>query len=747
VIRIPTPAGLAGICAVLAAVLPPAPSGAEAAAAPASPVAMGSRLEPFVDHWLIDRLDRTRLQLAAPQPAETVFTFDRPWEGTAVGYVTVIKDGPVYRLYYRGLPSSDVPDGTDLETTCYAESRDGIHWVRPNLNLFEVGGSRENNVVLAHQPPSSHNFSPLLDTAPGADPAARYKALALGKSGLLAFASPDGIHWRKLREEPVITSKTFAFDSQNVAFYSQAEGRYVCYFRTWRHDVRWISRCTSKDFLTWDEPVDMGYGDTPREHLYTNQTQPYFRAPHLYVATAARFMPGRRVITDDEMHRMGIAPTSWLKDDCSEVVLLTSRGGDRYDRTFMEAFIRPGLGPENWVSRSNYPALNIVQTGPAEMSLYVQRENGQKGHHLRRYTMRLDGFASVRAPYAGGEMITRPVVFTAPPGAPEPVRAEPAAPPPVAIDRDRPLNGKGSLRFTRPAVITLPGTRNLGGQATFAATLGGIPAGHRRLFSAYNGGAVDGGEFVLDFNSAADIEGGGAIQFLYAGGRVIAPLKAVGNWSSESGRPGPHHVAATFDSGAVTIYFDGKPVGHGSIPAGKRLEFSLGDLHLGEDYPPTPLDNEPLLGTIDDVLVLRRALSPEQVADLAARGPAALDRTREDGLLYTLEEQGADTIIDSLTHDGGQDAFLPRGPKPDVVRLLLNYSTAAAGSIRCELQDERGAGIPGYTLAECDEVVGDRISRPVSWQGRSELVAFAGKPVRLRFQMKDADLYAIQFAR
>jgi hypothetical protein len=90
---------------------------------------------------------------------------------------------------------------------------------------------------------------------------------------------------------------------------------------------------------------------------------------------------------------------------------MTSRGGNVFDRTFKEAFIRPGFGPENWVSRSNYPALGVVQTGPTEMSLYVKQENAQPTVHLRRYSLRLDGFASVQARYDGGEMVTRPLNF------------------------------------------------------------------------------------------------------------------------------------------------------------------------------------------------------------------------------------------------------------------------------------------------------------------------------------------------
>ncbi|MCL5743566.1 MAG: hypothetical protein M1541_06515 [Acidobacteria bacterium] len=66
---------------------------------------------------------------------------------------------------------------------------------------------------------------------------------------------------------------------------------------------------------------------------------------------------------------------------------------------------------ENWGSRSNYPALNLVQTGPAEMSFYVVRNYGQPSIYLRRYALRLDGFASAKAPYSGGELVTRPLRF------------------------------------------------------------------------------------------------------------------------------------------------------------------------------------------------------------------------------------------------------------------------------------------------------------------------------------------------
>jgi hypothetical protein len=90
---------------------------------------------------------------------------------------------------------------------------------------------------------------------------------------------------------------------------------------------------------------------------------------------------------------------------------MTSRGGNVYDRTFLESFIRPGIGLSNWVSRTNMPGYGVVQTGENEMSVYVECQYAQPTVHLRRFSLRLDGFASVRAPYDGGEMITKPLRF------------------------------------------------------------------------------------------------------------------------------------------------------------------------------------------------------------------------------------------------------------------------------------------------------------------------------------------------
>ena len=373
------------------------------------PIDIGSRRELFVDRLLIDRMDGAQLRLHHPVKAV------RPTSPLPTAhYITVIKDidqhGDLYRAYWRGFDTAfkgKKESGDGGEIVRYGESRDGHEWTFPELGLHEVKGTRENNVVLACMPSLLHNFSPFVDTRPNVPAGERYKALAghpgagdkRGKakpgSGLYAFFSPDGIHWTKQREViPYRNEWRHAFDSQNVSFWSEAERQYVCYFRTWTAPgrLRSISRTTSKDFQTWTTPVAMN-PNRPNEHLYTNQTHPYFRAPHIYIALPTRFVPGR-----------GDPSASTNHNNATDVLLMTSRAGStHYDRTFGEAFIRPGLDLAAWTNRSNYVALNVVPTTPTEMSIYHRSGN--------RYVLRTDGFASVHAGSTQGELVTKPILF------------------------------------------------------------------------------------------------------------------------------------------------------------------------------------------------------------------------------------------------------------------------------------------------------------------------------------------------
>jgi hypothetical protein len=78
--------------------------------------------------------------------------------------------------------------------------------------------------------------------------------------------------------------------------------------------------------------------------------------------------------------------------------------------------------------------------------------------------------------------------------------------------------------------------------------------------------------------------------------------------------------------------------------------------------------------------------------------------------------------------------------------LLINFSTSAAGGIQVEIQDASGTPLPGFALDDCPPVFGDAIERKVTWKGGGDVGRVAGRAVRLRFVLRDVDLYAFQFA-
>ena len=131
----------------------------------AEPIEIGNRLELFVDDHLIDKIDGdVRQQLLKPEPKEVVFVADEPWEGNTSGYYTFFQDGDLYRMIYRGWQHDEQKKAAHKEVTCYAESKDGIHWTKPKLGLFEWNGSKENNIVWLG--PGTHNFTAFRDDNP-----------------------------------------------------------------------------------------------------------------------------------------------------------------------------------------------------------------------------------------------------------------------------------------------------------------------------------------------------------------------------------------------------------------------------------------------------------------------------------------------------------------------------------------------------------------------------------------------------
>lgn len=410
---------------------------------------LGTRRELFVDRAMLDNLDQTFLKLHEPIPMEKVLFADRPGEGGSNAASAVIHVDGRYLMYYRAM---DITDPEDMGKFCLAISTDGIHFEKPALQ--ESG----TNYVICDDGALGrlNTFGVFLDTKPGVPKDERIKGFVTiasegehnpnndpgGRKHLVMLCSADGITFRRMPiQADLETDLNNAFDGGCTMSWSEAEGCYVFYFRMSNlmrphkghiYSRRTMARSTSKDLIHWTTPVEMGYSDTP-EQFYVNNTYPYYRAPHIYIGIAARFMETKRALTPEQAKQAGVLPTAyfvkypdrrpkdWVKaghaiydsyNDCSDAVLLTTRAGSTvYDRTFMEVYVRPGPDYGNWATRTNYPIGELQQLDDKTLSFYVSRHYCQNSWHLQRLALRIDGFASLSAGWRGGTAVTKPFIF------------------------------------------------------------------------------------------------------------------------------------------------------------------------------------------------------------------------------------------------------------------------------------------------------------------------------------------------
>lgn len=378
-----------------------------AAGADDASIDVGNRRQLFVDGYLIDSMHDVQQVLHHPVPREIAIKPEHPWEEHGVSYMVTFRDGDVFRAWYR-VDAAAFGKGKRRAMTAYAESDDGIHWRKPKLGIIDFDGSKDNNLVWDG---AAGNMAPFRDDNPACKPDERYKAVVRG-ADLYALVSPDGLHWKLADEGPILTDRPF--DSHNIAFWDSVTEQYVAYTRGIRTDgtlgqamqsrfkngVRWVRRSTSDDFRTWTQPVSIKTGDAPREEFYTNATIRYERAPDYLLMFPSRFASAREP-----------KPGWKFGPGVNDIVFLSSRDGLQFDRTFLQAFIRPGLDEGNWHERSLYMERGILQTSPTELSLYCMQNWRLPTVHIRRYTLRPDGFVSIQADYQPGELLTKPFRF------------------------------------------------------------------------------------------------------------------------------------------------------------------------------------------------------------------------------------------------------------------------------------------------------------------------------------------------
>lgn len=432
-----------------------------------TPIDIGSRLELFVDETLVHSFEGdATLHLHKPRGKEVVLASDKPWEDGSMNYFAVLRDGDIFRMYYRGHHHGSSAEARG-EPMCYAESKDGIHWVKPNLGLFTFKGSAENNIVLGgdgRKFPATDKWRgklgmdtglgwrgdmvPFIDKNPNAQPDARYKALVRGARGphqtlegqsdygMYPFKSPDGIHWTLMSEKPVITRGKF--DSQNLAIWDSAHNRYVAFSR----DMRWgtadkpLSNAPSAEaYEVWrtslnearrnTEDVDLSrYGGVRDIRMSTSTDFVHWSDPVLLEhpdEIDREFYTNAIIPYERAPHILLGFPTemvSLFSFEGSEVnpIFMVSRDGGRAFLVRGEPLIPREAPAERDGNRANYMAHGIVRGNDREYFVYATEgygvESVDKAARLRRFIYRIDGFVSVRAGPQGGAVVTRPIIFS-----------------------------------------------------------------------------------------------------------------------------------------------------------------------------------------------------------------------------------------------------------------------------------------------------------------------------------------------
>lgn len=283
----------------------------------------------------IEKLDLNPLfteEFFAKQPRKWEVRYDN-------GYPNVFWDAAaqLYRCYYTLFVHDPDSEATSLEerrhknykplpgrTTalCYAESKDGFHWIKPNLGLVEFEGNRDNNIVRMY----AHGASVFLDVQEK-DARKKYKMLLRDDNNprrLAVCFSADGLNWSELEYWPEY-SRAIEADSFNFAFRDEA-GLYHFYSRKWSRDIRVIAHSVSEDFVHWSEPTEVFRGNGLDDQIYA---MPVFQDGNLYFGLCSIFHDGNR----DE---------DW---DCVDLELAYSGDGEHWTRiTPGEPLIQRGEG-------------------------------------------------------------------------------------------------------------------------------------------------------------------------------------------------------------------------------------------------------------------------------------------------------------------------------------------------------------------------------------------------------------------
>lgn len=411
-----------------------------------------NKRECFFDDFLINNEKTTaERRLHKLIRKNVLMVMDKPWEGKYTTFFCPLYAEGKWKLYYTSTLDMD------RKYVCYAESKNGEDWVRPNLGIVEFEGSKNNNIIFDMDMFKEldfinfDNFSVFYDENPLCPPDEKYKMIAswIGHKALIALMSSDGIHY----SNPRVIATDGHFDSQNRVFWSKEHNKYFCYFRYGHKpgdNVEWMDKSysdrvalensdpvkfllhepgdksnafmrdirviESEDFINWTSQ-EMINTTGAEFQLYNNVIFPYPRAPHILIGFPLRYVERKEWTKNyDELcglekrkerarslFRFGLA--------VSDGLFMSSRNGHDFTK-YDEALIPPPPeNPEAFVYGDGTASPALIEI-PSEIPgadneyMIIVRENFRavEGHNqIVKYTSRLDGFVSL---HAGGETAT-----------------------------------------------------------------------------------------------------------------------------------------------------------------------------------------------------------------------------------------------------------------------------------------------------------------------------------------------------
>jgi len=120
-------------------------------------------------------------------------------------------------------------------------------------------------------------------------------------------------------------------------------------------------------------------------------------------------------------------------------------------------------------------------------------------------------------------------------------------------------------------------------------------------------------------------------------------------------------------------------------------------------------------------------------------GPHNTSRRRSGIGLASLRKQGFVSL------DAGESpGVVTTEPFTPTNQPLVVNADAEGGTVRVELLGDDGKPLPGYSAAECEPLTGDGVEQRIRWRNHDTPPADA--TVRLRFQLRNASLYAFRWA-